>query len=274
MDVQDRHHAKTKRGWQMKKFLLATVAFAPLIAAPAMAADLPARPVYKAPPPVVTYYNWSGCYIGGNGGGVWVRKDYALRSIGTPFGGITFPALVDFGSHDASSWVAGIQAGCNYQVAGTGWVFGIQGDYDWTDATGSHFDPILGLTTLRSRANSLASVTGRIGYAWDRFLGYVKGGGAWERDDYSWFVTAIPAAALTASETRGGWTVGIGGEYAFTDWITGFVEYDYYGFGTRTIAFLAPGPVAFNFDIKENKSVVKAGLNFKFGWGGPVTARY
>jgi len=101
----------------------------------------------------------------------------------------------------------------------------------------------------------------------------VKGGGAWERDRYDRFVLGTGVPFDSASETRGGWTVGIGGEYAFTDWITGFVEYDYHGFGTRTIAFLAPGAVAFNFDIRENKSVVKAGLNFKFGWG-PVTARY
>jgi outer membrane immunogenic protein len=152
-------------------------------------------------------------------------------------------------------------------------VFGIQGDYDWADAKGSHIDPFLGVSTLSSRTKSLASVTGRIGYAWDRFLGYVKGGGAWERDDYAWFLTGVPAFGFSGSETRGGWTVGIGAEYAFTNWVTGFVEYDYYGFGTRNVS-LAFSPAFVNFDIQEHKSVVKVGLNFLFGGKGPVVAKY
>jgi outer membrane immunogenic protein len=256
----------------MKKILLATVALSALVAAPAMAADLsrPAPPIYKAPPPVYAY-SWTGCYVGANGGGAWVHKEHTLTSATIPFFGVvTFPA-VGLGSHDASSGIGGFQVGCNYQFAG-GWVVGIQGDYDWMNAKGSNVDPFGGFTTLQSNTKSLGSVTGRIGYAWDRFLGYVKGGGAWERDDYTWFVTAAPGFATSTSETRGGWTVGIGGEYAFTDWLTGFAEYDFYGFGTRTIGFPV-GPIVANVDIKETKSVFKVGLNWKFG-GGPVVARY
>jgi outer membrane immunogenic protein len=132
--------------------------------------------------------------------------------------------------------------------------------------------------TDSTNIKSIATVTGRVGYAWDRFLGYVKGGGAWERDDYRIFGTLPGVAAgptpvdLSASETRSGWTVGIGGEYAFTNFLSGFVEYDYYDFGTRDLTFTgngAPGTVS----IKETKSVVKAGLNFRFG-PGPVVAKY
>ena len=74
----------------------------------------------------------------------------------------------------------------------------------------------------------------------------------------------------TASETRSGWTVGVGGEYAFTPNVTWFVEYNYYDFGTRTNTF-SNGDI---IDIKETKNVVKGGFNFKFDWGPPMGARY
>jgi outer membrane immunogenic protein len=249
----------------MKKFFLATVALSALIAAPAVAADLAVKaPVYKAAPPVYVY-NWTGCYVGGNVGGLWARKDWTLRQPGPSFG-------QPLGSHDADSWLGGVQGGCNYQFAG-GWVVGIQGDYDWTDAKGSNADLVAIGFTDHTRIRSLASVTGRVGYAWDRFLGYVKGGGAWERDNYS-VIDPAGAIAATASETRSGWTVGVGGEYAFTDWLSGFAEYDYYDFGTRSITFINSfGGTAGPVDIKERKSVFKVGLNVRFGYS-PVVAKY
>ena len=257
----------------MRRIALLTVGLS-ILGQAALAADLrpppppPAPAAYKAPP--VYFYSWTGCYIGGNGGGLWVRKNFALTTIvGVPVG------VNDFGSHDASSGIGGVQLGCNYQFAG-GWVIGIQGDYDWSNANGSHIEPATGFgTTITSETKSLGSVTGRLGYAWNRFLGYVKGGWAWERDNYSWIIPPIgPTAILTASETVSGWTVGIGGEYAFLDWLTGFIEYDYYDFGTRNIGFVPFAPItAANFDIRERKSVLKAGLNFKWG-GGPVVASY
>ena len=113
------------------------------------------------------------------------------------------------------------------------------------------------------------------GFDYNRFLGYVRGGGAWERDEYR-ATTIILGTAYTARETRSGWTIGVGGEYAFTNVLSGFVEYGYYDFGTRQIG-LTPqvagvGP-AF-VDIKETKSVVRAGLNFRFGGYALVAAKY
>jgi outer membrane immunogenic protein len=230
-----------------------------------MAADLPVRaPAYKAPPPVVTYYSWTGCYIGGHVGGLWVSKDWSDADPLSPVLGQSI------GSHDANGWLGGAQIGCNYQVGG--WVFGIQGDYAWTSATGSSADllnPPAG--TIESSVKGLASVTGRVGYAWDRFLGYVKGGGAWEKDEYT---ATVPGFIGTASETRTGWTVGVGGEYAFTYNLTGFIEYNYYDFGNKSLTFTDQfGGLYGIADIKETKSVVKIGVNWKFGTG-PVVANY
>ena len=114
----------------------------------------------------------------------------------------------------------------------------------------------------------LASVTGRVGYSWDRFLGYVKGGGAWVRDNYSQYSTAGTLIDV-ASETRSGWTVGVGGEYAFAPNWSAFVEYDYYGFGTRTVPFAVAGTgvFAFNEDIRQSINVVKIGVNWRFTGG-------
>ena len=76
-----------------------------------------------APPPPV-YFNWTGCYIGGHVGGLWVSREFT--TLGGPFGHV---------DHDASGWLGGVQGGCDYQFAG-GWVIGIQGDFAWTDAEG------------------------------------------------------------------------------------------------------------------------------------------
>ena len=120
--------------------------------------------------------------------------------------------------------------------------------------------------TDHSNIKALASVTGRVGYTWDRFLGYVKGGGAWENDNYSISSNTTGVALANASETRTGWTIGVGGEYAFNDWLTGFVEYDFYNFGTKQNSFTTTtAPTTVLIDIKERKSVAKVGVNFKLG---------
>jgi outer membrane immunogenic protein len=120
--------------------------------------------------------------------------------------------------------------------------------------------------TDQTQIKSLGSVTGRVGYAWDRVLGYVKGGAAWERNNYSTFFTATGVTFSTASDTRSGWTVGVGGEYAFTNWLSAFAEYDYYNFGTRTESFTVVTTGAQQLaNIGASTSVFKVGLNARFG---------
>jgi outer membrane immunogenic protein len=235
----------------MKRQLIAGFALGLLAVVPAVAADMRAAPVYTKAPMMAPVFSWTGCYIGGNAGGLWAKKGWTNTGLAET-------------SVDISSWLAGGQVGCNYQI--NTWVFGIQGDYDWTNAGSSFADTLfLGnpAVTDSVKIKSLASVTGRVGYAMDRFLLYVKGGGAWEADEYR--VSNLVSVA-TASETRTGWTVGVGGEYAFLDWLTGFVEYDYYDFGTKSNTFTGTLPApTFVVSIKETKSVAKVGLNIKFG---------
>jgi len=234
----------------IKNILLAGTALATLVSGSAMAADLrPARaPIYTKAPMMAPAFSWTGCYVGGNAGGLWSNETWSLATTGAAQS-----------TQDTSGGLAGGQIGCNYQVST--WVFGIQGDYDWANASGSAADAAFAGGTDQSNVKSLASVTGRVGYTWDRFLGYVKGGGAWVRDDYS--VSNAVGLASSASETRNGWTLGVGGEYAFTDWLSGFAEYDYYDFGTTSNTFtglLGTGTSS----IKQTVSVAKGGINFKF----------
>jgi outer membrane immunogenic protein len=239
----------------MKKMLLTATALFTLVSGSALAADMsrpkpgPA-PVYTKAP-MMAPFTWTGCYIGGNGGGLFAKKDWTVTGTGFAQSSVNI-----------NSWVAGAQLGCNYQMGAV--VLGLQGDYDWSNgsasATDASFIPA-GSVTDQTSIKSLASVTGRVGYAWDRFMLYGKGGGAWVKDNYT--ETAVGFAS-SASETRTGWTAGAGGEYAFTDWLTGFVEYDYYDFGTKSNTFA--GTLAANVaDIKQTVSVAKGGFNIKFG---------
>ena len=153
----------------MKKLLLAGVAVIALLGEASNAADLARAPFYAPPPPLVAVFTWTGCYIGGNAGGIWANSDWSDTIIG------------DFGSNTASGALGGVQAGCNYQAGG--FVVGIQGDYDWTSINSSVANVLplavaVGLTD-QTQIKSLASVTGRAGQAWDRLLVYVKAGGAW-----------------------------------------------------------------------------------------------
>jgi outer membrane immunogenic protein len=253
----------------MKKFLLAATALT-IISGSALAADLAVR---RAPPPayaprvVAPLYSWTGCYVGGNGGGIWAKTEWNDTRFGS------------FGDSTASGGLGGLQVGCNYQAGA--WVFGVQGDYDWASAKTDNtnvfltanfpgFGPIVNHTEIKS----IASVTGRVGYALDRFLVYGKGGGAWVRADHSFLVGGATVASSSDS-SRGGWTAGVGGEYAFNNWLTGFVEWDYYKFDNDNPNGLVCGPggcggVFFtnNVGVKETINVVKAGLNLKFGPGG------
>ena len=259
----------------MKKLLLATVALSALaISAPSFAADLRA-PVLKAPPPAAAPapWSWTGCYVGGHVGGTWGTKEAFDPFDGSPLG-----------SGTVNGFLGGGQVGCNYQV---NWVvFGVEGDFSWTNASGSGIGNFSGKSGGIANIDWYATATARIGGTIDHALLYLKGGAAWVRDRYSSGSGCIGFAELSdgdldgcetfsATETRTGWTVGAGVEYAFTRNWSGKIEYDYMDFGTRTLRFTDPGGDEFtDLSIRQRVHTVKAGVNYKFDWGGPIAARY
>src|SRR3954453_6983079 len=180
----------------MKKLLLGSVALIAL-AAPAAAADLAARPYTKAPPPpIAAVYDWTGFYIGANGGWGSTRKCWASVD----------PALLigAEGCHDATGGVAGGQIGYRWQ-SGT-WVFGVEGQGNWADFKGDNISAIPGFGLRnQSKIDAFGLITGQIGYAWNNALFYVKGGAAVVGDRYRTFDVATGLEFDRASDqTRWG----------------------------------------------------------------------
>lgn len=220
----------------MKKFLLGTVALIALGAtAPALAADLAARPYTKAPAYVpAPVYNWTGLYLGGHIGGSF-RGDEA-----------NFLA----GSRDGT-FLGGVQVGYDNQFA-PNWVFGIEANYSFKDTN----------SVIANRG--LGSVTGRLGYTWGPALLYVKGGYGWADTRYT--------NGFGGDGGRDGYTVGGGLEYLFTQNWSGKIEYQYYDFGNVNV-YSPVG--AYLGTFRNDEHTVKVGLNYRFGWGGaPVVAKY
>ena len=240
-------------------------ALALVTAGAASAADLPVRP---APPPqapaYVPGYNWTGFYVGINGGWAEAHKCWDLVLVG---------AFGADGCHSPSGGLVGGQLGFNWQMGG--FVVGVEGAGDWASLSGTNASLQFPLTTNRSRVDSIWAVTGRMGYAFDSVLLYVKGGGAWVGDKYDNTVTGTGILQASASETRTGWTAGGGLEWGCAPNWSVAVEYAHYDFGRDTVPFLAPGGIGAGSErISQTVDAVTGRLNWRFGWGGPVVARY
>ncbi|WPO39451.1 outer membrane protein [Tardiphaga sp. 42S5] len=241
----------------MKNFLLGTVALIALGASvPAMAADLAARPYTKAPAYVpAPIYNWTGFYIGGHIGGAFNGSN--------GFGGTT--------DNSDGRFLGGVQIGYDYQFA-PNWVFGIEGQYSWVGSNNTNVAFVPAGFTYNLNQKGLGSVTGRIGYTWGPALLYVKGGYAYSDYSESLVVTGTGVPVAFAAGTKhDGYTVGAGLEYLFTQNWSGKVEYQYYDFGKTT--FTTPVALA-GVSSRNDEHTVKAGLNYRFNWGGPVVAKY
>lgn len=252
----------------------------------ASAADMAARPYTKAPPPIVAAaYDWSGFYIGANGGGAWSRKcwDTVPYTIDIQFIP-PFTVAGPEGCHTASGPTAGGQIGYRWQAAA--WVFGIEAQGNWADLKGSNpsIVPFFAASNFanRTKIDAIGLFTGQIGYSWNSFLLYVKGGAAVTNDKYETFLFAplapLPAGFVAArgSETRWGGVVGIGGEYAFTRNWSVALEYDHLFMGDSTVRMTFDpvfNPVLnHNVRIRQDVDMVTARINYRFG--GPVVAKY
>jgi len=239
----------------MKATLFGSAAVSLFTVSAAFGADL------GGPPPVPAPFTWTSCYAGGNVGGGVGRKNLNDSA------GILFPTTgVTSANLDISGYILGGQVGCDYQFAAS-WVVGIEGAASGGNIGGKTTIavPLVAAgdtATFKDTTDFLGSVTGRIGYTWDRWMLYGKGGVGFVNDRYN-IADAVGTYDFDGVETRLGWIAGVGVEWALWDDWSVKLEYDYYGFGTRNVTFIeqttqASGPE----NIKQNIQVVMLGLNF------------
>jgi outer membrane immunogenic protein len=242
-----------------------------LLAAPVMAADLPARmPVKAAPAPIITVFSWTGCYIGGHAGFAWGRKK--VESVD-----VLFPVGFTNGHHDVDGFIAGGQVGCNLWQRDR-WVLGIEGQASWADIDGSVTLPAVTtgqLATFRTDIDIIGSIAARLGYAFGatgQTLVFVKGGAAFVHEQFFATYAIAPVPQQSDKDLRWGWMVGGGIEQALSSNWSLKAEYNYSNFGTKDVSLCTPALVCDTFSIKQHIHLVKFGINYRFG--GPVVARY
>jgi outer membrane immunogenic protein len=255
----------------MKKFLLGMVGlFAISAASAASAADMAVKAPPPAPLPVI--YNWSGFYIGANGG--WGQSHNCLdfNNFVTP-GGLV---VTGDACRDRSGGLVGGQIGYRWQS--NQFVFGLEAQGDWADLSSSRVSLLDPTLSTRTKTDGIGLFTGQLGWAWNAALLYVKGGAAVTSNRFSIFdnITGVELAA--ASATRWGGTVGVGFEFGFApNWSIG-AEYNHLWMGDANNSFTIVDPRiagVLNSRLTQDVDMVTLRINYRFGgYAAPVTARY
>lgn len=233
-----------------------------LIGSTAFAADLP--PPVTAPArapavyvPAAAVYNWTGFYIGLNGGWGFASGNTTVTINGGPGGTAT-------GSGSINGGIFGGQIGANYQM--DAFVIGLEGDWDWSgqSRTDNFVCNVACTGSETVKLPWIATLRGRIGYAMDRVLIYLTGGAAWTHTSDNVVVNGS-GTVFSASSTNTGWTIGGGGEFAFAQNWTAKVEYLYIGTNvSQTGALPAAVGTSVTETAKIHDNLIRAGFNFKF----------
>jgi outer membrane immunogenic protein len=247
----------------MKKYLAAAVALTALSSA-ASAADLASRRVAVPAAIVAPAFSWTGFYVGLNAG-------YGLANTNVR-------ALTDgVMSGNAGGFIGGAQIGYNYQINNV--VLGAEGDFGYFGARRSFtdVDAVAGVTTTASWKTSWdASIRARLGVAVDRTLFYVTGGIAFADFGLKASVTdGGVTQSLSGSQTRVGWTLGAGVEYAVTQNLTVRGEYLYANYGSKNLGLSGTGGFERTPGLRLETHKFRVGVNYLFSTGpSPIVARY
>jgi outer membrane immunogenic protein len=205
-------------------------------ASSAAAADLSRR--YPPPPVAPIYapaYNWTGFYIGLNGGGAFGHSNWDSA-----------------GGFNLTGALIGGTLGFNWQPGPV--VFGIESDLDWSSINGS-------TTTLcplgcKTSNSWLGTVRGRVGYAFDRIMPYVTGGLAFGN------IKASTPGLAGIDNANAGWTAGAGLEVAIAGGWSAKAEYLFVDLG-KTNCGLNCGALV-NDNVSFHTSILRGGINYRF----------
>ena len=279
-----------------RKLLLASVSAIAFTGSAALAADLPSRappPVYVPPAPIFT---WTGIYVGGQIGYGWLNGNNNF----TGFDPVTGAFVATNVGGSANGVIGGANVGYNYQI--NQFVIGLEGTVDGTSISNTAVAnvPLLGGNfgvTANSSIPIEGSIRGRLGYAWDRVLIYATGGVAFGafRTDFNGFGMGAGGVPITGStnvsDTRVGWTVGGGIQYAVTNNWSVRAEYRYTDFGSINEALfpglggigvagpagaIVRGASLSGGDHHIQQNLVQVGFDYKFDLftPPPVVAKY
>jgi outer membrane immunogenic protein len=241
----------------MRKLVAGSMALAALVGAPAMAADMPVKtPAPKEPTFVV--YNWTGFYIGIQGGGGWSR---VVQTDPRPFTSDVY---------NGTGGVVGGALGFNVQLGYA--VLGLEADgsASWIKGNTIGTDPLTGNcggvpARCFSNLESFATFRGRAGFAMDNVLPYVTGGLAvgWLHGQEGDF--PVNGAFGAGTSTVLGWIVGFGVESLFNQHWSLKAEYLNADFGNRGIFNDNVGGVIFTENLKFTTNILRVGVNYRFG---------
>jgi len=226
-----------------------------------------ARPLLvKAPTLPSASMNWTGVYVGGQLGGGFSDAQWSDPFAST-IGPHKFINVAGFGdSTRATGPLGGGQIGGNWQIGHLVVGAGVDASAATLRGENTCFSGLGGIDCQHA-VNSLVSFTGRAGYAWDRSLVYVKGGGALADSTYSLFgdTNALTLGSGSTTLATWGWTVGGGIEYALTNYWTTFAEYDHAGLPAVTVPFPSVAVVsAASISVRQNIDTFKLGINYNF----------
>ena len=224
----------------MALFLKTGAIFAPLlIAGSALASDLPIRSA--ATPMAVQSSQWQGLFVGLNGGAGRAQNCWSyLYNITGPAAGVAGKE----GCESATTPVLGGQIGYNLQLSNFVATLEISGDFAATKT--SMKSALFTSDVVNTRAHSFFTTAGRLGYAYDKYLVYLKSGIAWQQSDYERIVPnpAIAGWIERAKQVRTGLVLGTGVERMLTADLSVAAEYDYVAFGSisKAVPTVATGP--------------------------------
>lgn len=259
----------------MKKLVLALTALAAFTGS-AMAADMAPRTYAKAPAPVAVAPSWTGCYVGAGGGGSMTNNDHNDYVTGTSIA--AGPNLTT----GARGWLGTVQAGCDYQF--NNFVVGAFGDYDFMSVTGTISTGGTGFSSLTGtqKQDQQWAIGVRAGYlVLPQLLTYVSGGytqAHWQSSNLIPFPGTGVGTVVLPGDTKGGWFIGTGDEYALTGFLPGLfwkTEYRYSEFDRSNVNETFGGvPFGLSQTQKFRENSVRSELVYRFNWSGPVVAKY